>query len=59
MLFSKKLNIIILILILKLFKNNCVFFCGEATNYKYMGTVHGAYITGREVANKIIRLDKK
>ena len=53
------MNIIILILILKLFKNNCVFFCGEATNYKYMGTVHGAYITGREVANKIIRLDKK
>ncbi|RMZ99367.1 spermine oxidase-like [Brachionus plicatilis] len=38
--------------------NNSLFFSGEATNYKYMGTVHGAYITGREVANRIIRLAK-
>lgn len=30
-----------------------LFFAGEASNAKYIATVHGAYISGRETANKI------
>jgi hypothetical protein len=36
-----------------------VFFAGEATQYKYIGTVHGAYQSGRDGANKIIKTIKK
>ena len=35
--------------------NNKLFFAGEAINPKFMGTVHGAYISGRETANKITK----
>jgi monoamine oxidase len=33
---------------------NTLYFCGEGTTEEYMGTVHGAYITGEETATKII-----
>ncbi|CAF0978144.1 unnamed protein product [Brachionus calyciflorus] len=35
-----------------------LFFSGEGTTFKYMSTVHGAYITGREAANRVIRAIK-
>lgn len=38
---------------------NQVFFAGECTTYKYMGTVHGAFISGGEAADKIIKSLKK
>jgi monoamine oxidase len=34
---------------------NQLYFAGEGTNHLYISTVHGAYITGREAANKIIK----
>jgi hypothetical protein len=33
----------------KFFKQNRVFFAGEATTYKYTSTVHGAHITGHYI----------
>jgi monoamine oxidase len=35
--------------------NNQLYFAGEGTSHKYFSTVHGAYITGRETANKILK----
>jgi hypothetical protein len=37
------------------FKNQQLFFAGEGTTYKYISSVHGAYITGRDAANKVIK----
>ncbi|CAF0706862.1 unnamed protein product [Brachionus calyciflorus] len=34
--------------------DNKLFFAGEATTFKYYGTVHGAYITGYERAEEIL-----
>jgi len=36
--------------------NNKVFFAGDATSEKYMATAHGAYISGIDAANNIIKL---
>jgi monoamine oxidase len=33
--------------------DNRVFFAGEATDRKYFGTVHGAYLSGLRVAGEI------
>lgn len=35
--------------------NNKLYFAGEASNPKYIGTVHGAHISGREAAYKITK----
>jgi hypothetical protein len=35
------------------FSNN-LYFCGEHTNSKYRGTVHGAYLSGKYVAEAIL-----
>lgn len=40
------------------FKHKKLYFSGEGTTYKFMGTVHGAYISGRDAANKIIKAIK-
>jgi hypothetical protein len=32
-----------------------LYFCGEATSIKYPGTVHGAYISGKDTAMKIVK----
>jgi spermine oxidase len=34
---------------------NQLYFAGEGTNHKFISTVHGAYISGRETANKIVK----
>ena len=39
-------------------KNNKLFFAGEATT-TYIGTVHGGYMTGINVANTLYGLIKK
>ena len=31
-----------------------VLFAGEATSYKYFGTVHGAYLSGQAAAKRIL-----
>ena len=31
-----------------LYKGKQIYFAGECTTYKYMGTVHGAYISGKK-----------
>lgn len=31
-----------------------LFFAGEATIYKHVGTVHGAYVSGYDQAEKIL-----
>lgn len=36
--------------------NDLLFFAGEATNFEYPATVHGAYLSGEREADKIIRL---
>ena len=36
--------------------DNKVFFAGDATSEKYMATAHGAYISGVDAAEKIMRL---
>jgi len=36
--------------------NDLLFFAGEATNYEYPATVHGAYLSGEREADKIIGL---
>ncbi|WP_269914436.1 flavin monoamine oxidase family protein [Acinetobacter sp. HY1485] len=33
---------------------NKIYFAGEHTNFEYSGTVHGAYISGQETANRIL-----
>lgn len=35
-------------------KNDRVYFAGEGTVPEYYGTVHGAFISGRRTADKII-----
>jgi polyamine oxidase len=35
-----------------------LFFAGEATNGKYLGTVHGALLSGEREANRIAKIDK-
>ena len=35
------------------FQNSKLFFAGEATHYKYAGTMHGAYASGRLAAGKM------
>ena len=42
-------------MIFYLFKGDQVFFAGEATYHKNLGTVHGAYQSGLNQANKIIK----
>jgi monoamine oxidase len=37
---------------------NTLFFAGEATNYKMMGTVHGAYVSGIKAAKLIIATNR-
>ena len=36
-----------------------LFFAGEATNWHYYGTVHGAYISGYRAAQEILKADNK
>ena len=35
--------------------DNRIFFAGEATHAKYLGTVHGAYLSGERAANEIMQ----
>jgi hypothetical protein len=39
--------------------NDKLFFAGEATNKYYYATVHGAYISGYQAAEKILQLENK
>ena len=40
-------------------KNNQIFFAGESTNYKHIGTVSGAYMTGRRAASDLVKSIQK
>ena len=36
------------------FQDEKIFFAGEATTSEFIGTVHGAYVTGIEAAKQIV-----
>jgi monoamine oxidase len=44
-------------LIIKI-KKNSVFFAGEGTSHNFMGTVHGALLSGRKAAQNVIKQAK-
>ena len=35
--------------------SDCLFFAGESTTSSYTGTVHGAFITGKNTAELVVK----